>query len=174
MKAALRPALVLCAVLMGLPQAVAAGLQLVSVPDPSQSAPAGGNGSSGAAILSADGRYVLFASAANNLLLWNSNSPMPALPAPRLNVFLRDRTNGTTSLVSSNFLGNGGGNGDSLPRDLSTNGRYALFESSATDLVPNDTNNFSDLFLRDLLTGTTMLVNVSTNGGMANGASRSP
>ncbi len=76
------------------------------------------------------------------------------------------------SLVSVNSTGTGGGNGDSLPVDLSTNGRYAVFESSASDLVPGDTNGATDVFVRDLAAGATLLVSVSTNGGVGNGASR--
>jgi Tol biopolymer transport system component len=70
--------------------------------------------------------------------------------------------------------GTGGGNGDSLPADVSTNGRYAVFESSASDLVGGDTNNASDVFIRDLQTGTTTLVSAATNGLPGNADSRSP
>jgi Tol biopolymer transport system component len=143
-----------------------------SVADPTQQPPSGGNGDSGSPILSPDGRYVLFASAANNLELVSSNV-FPIIP-PRLNVFLRDRTAGVTTLVSINLAGVGGGNGDSIPADLSTNGRYAVFESSASDLVAGDTNDATDVFVRDVLTGTTLLVSVATNGVPGNGASRSP
>src|ERR1035437_840173 len=134
----------------------------------------GGSGDSWTPIISPDGRYVLFASTANNLLVITNDTPIPArFPAP-LNVFLRDRTNGTTTLVSVNLTGTAGGNGDSLPMGLSTNGLYAVFESSASDLVAGDTNNVTDVFVRDMVTGTTLLVSVSTNGLVGNGASRSP
>ena len=119
--------------------------------------------------MSVDGRFVLFASTADNLVLSNNGSGMPW----RMNVFLRDRTNGTTALVSVNLAGTGGGNGDSFPTGLSTDGRYALFESSASNLVAGDTNNANDIFVRDLITGTTTLVSVSINGGIGNGVSRS-
>ena len=147
-------------------------LPLVSVRDPSQGAPGGGSGDSWAPIISPDGRYVLFASTANNLVLTSGTNPMPAHFPPSLNVFLRDRTNGTTTLISVNLSGTGGGNGDSLPSAVSTNGRYVLFESSASDLVPGDTNKVTDVFVRDLTAGANLLVTVSTNGGSANGASR--
>ncbi len=149
-------------------------LQLVSALDRLQAPPAGGSGDSCAPVISPDGRYVLFASTANNLVLASNNNPIPAFFLPRLNVFLRDRTNGTTTLVSVNRSGTAGGNGDSMPSAVSTNGRYALFESSASDLVPSDTNNATDVFVRDLLAGTTLLVTVSPNGGSANGVSRGP
>ena len=153
--------------------AVGQPLQLQSLRDPEQAPPAGGGGDSWAPIISPDGRYVLFASSANNLVRAGSTNPIPALfPAP-INVFLRDRTNGTTTLVSVNFSATGGGNGDSWPSALSTNGQYALFESSASDLVAGDTNGLTDVFVRDLAAGTTLLVTISTNGGSANGASRS-
>src|SRR5262249_16421586 len=95
-----------------------------------------------------------------------------SIPA-HLNVFVRDRTNGTTTLASVNLNGIAG-NGNSLPVGISTNGRYALFESTASDLVSGDTNGVSDIFIRDLVAGTTALVSASTNGGFANGVSRSP
>ena len=146
-----------------------ASVQLVSSRNPFFAAPAGGNGDSGLSIISPNGRFVLFASAANNLTLTNNNNSV--LPR-HLNVFLRDRTNDTPALVSVNLAGTGGGNGDSFPTGISTNGQFALFESSASDLVANDTNNVSDIFVRDLVNGTTTLVSVSTNGASGNGVSR--
>ena len=163
----LLPALVAC---LAVP-ALADRLQLVSVPDPSQ-VPAGGAGDSWASIISADGRYVLFASTANNLAALSNGLPMPLLCPARVNVFLRDRTSQTTTLVSVNLAGTGGGNGDSFPAALSTNGQYALFESSASDLVIGDTNNVADVFRRDLVSGTTVLVGMATYLTRANGPSR--
>ena len=116
---------------------------------------------------------MLFASRANNLALTRNDTPIPAPVDQPLNVFLRDRTNQMTTLVSVNLSGAGGGNDDSFPTGVSTNGRYAVFESRASDLVPGDTNGFSDIFVRDLAAGATLLVSVSTNGGSANGVSRS-
>jgi hypothetical protein len=147
-------------------------LQLVSVPDPSVSAPAGGGGDSTSPILSPDARFVLFSSTANNLVVTSSNTPYLSSSFPRVNVFLRDRTDGTTTLVSVNATGNATGNGDSMGTAVSTNGQFALFESSASDLVPDDTNQINDVFVRDLIAGTTHLVSIATNGGAANGESR--
>src|ERR1019366_385983 len=167
----LAPLLVLMACLTG--PALAGPFQLVSVLDSSQGPPAGGSGDSWAPVISPDGRYVLFASTANNLVVTGTTNPLPVLFPPKLNVFLRDSTNGTTTLLSVNLSGARGGNGDSWASAISTNGRYALFESSASDLVPGDTNNATDVFVRDLVGGTTLLVSVNTNGGIPNGASRS-
>ncbi|MFZ0827709.1 MAG: hypothetical protein WAO02_09835 [Verrucomicrobiia bacterium] len=146
--------------------------QLVSVSGPGFQAKLGGSGDSGLSLMSRDGRYVLFASTANNLTLTNNNNFV--LPC-RFNVFLRDNLAQTTTLVSVNRSGNGGGNGDSFPTGLSTNGQFALFESTASDLVPNDTNNAADVFVRDVINGTTTLVSVGLNGGISssNGVSRS-
>jgi Tol biopolymer transport system component len=151
--------------------AVAAPIQLVTTIDPAVAPPASGGGNSTSPIITPDGRYVLFASTADNLALTGSNTPFLAQGSSKINVFLRDRTAGTTTLVSVNLTGTSGGNGDSLPIELSTNGQYALFESTASDLVPGDTNNASDVFVRDLVNGTNILVSISTNGGCANGVS---
>jgi hypothetical protein len=99
---------------------------------------------------------------------------MPGDFPPSLNVFLRDRTKGITSLVSVDATSLGGGNGDSLPLGVSTNGRYALFQSQASNLLPSpsDGNNGSDIFVRDVLNGATMLISANTNADFANGASR--
>ena len=163
-----RGAIIALIALSASPVTAASALQLVSQLHPSF-APAGGDGDSGLPIISADGRYVLFASAANNLTLTNNNNSV--LPQ-RLNVFLRDRVNGTTTLVSATLAGTGGGNGDSFPTGISTNGQFALFESAASDLVANDTNGANDVFVWDVVNGTMTLVSVSTNGGSANGTSR--
>src|SRR5262249_160175 len=117
------PALFLSA---GIALSCAAGpLQLVSLTDSTQMPPAGGCGDSYLLILSPDGRYVLFASTANNLAS-NSSNPIPALIPPRLNVFLRDRASNTTALASVDLAGAAGGNGDSWPAAISTNGLFAL------------------------------------------------
>ena len=115
---------------------------------------------------------MLFSSTADNLILYGTNSPMPTPIPASLNVFLYDRTNGTTTLVSVNLAGTGGGNGDSFPVDISTNGQFVLFESSATNLVAKDTNKVSDVFVRDLVNGTTLLASVNTKGTSANGVSQ--
>lgn len=133
--------------------------------------PATGGGDSHYPLVSPDGRYVVFASTANNLASFGSNVPYAARSPAKLDVYLRDRISGTTRLISVNLSGAGGGNGDSLPLGISTNGQYALFESNASDLVEGDTNQVADVFLRDTVSNQTVRVNVSTNGGFANGQS---
>jgi hypothetical protein len=147
--------------------ASSAPLQLLSVRDASVSQPAGGNGNSVAPWLSADGRFALFSSSANNLVSGDNGQL-------GLDIFLRDRASNTTVLVSANFNGTGGGNGNSISGMVSTNGRYVVFQSDAGDLVPGDANGVSDIFRRDLVVGTTTLVSVATNGGFASGASTDP
>jgi Tol biopolymer transport system component len=142
----------------------ASPVQLLSARVPSVVQPAGGNGNSVAPVVSADGRFVLFSSSANNLVA-GDNSQLG------LDVFLHDSLSNTTVIVSVRTNGAGGGNGNSLFGGVSTNGRYVVFESDASDLVAGDTNGFGDIFVRDLVAGTTELISVSTNGGPADGAS---
>lgn len=150
---------------------MSAAPQLVSALNPQLSAPPNGNGDSWSPIITPDGRYVLFASTANNLVETADGNGVAPLNPPSVNVYLRDRHNQTTVLVSVNLAGTGG-NGNSFPTALSTNGQFALFESAASDLAANDTNNANDVFLRDTVNGWTSLVSVSTNGTCANGTSR--
>src|ERR1035437_7534229 len=147
-------------------------LQLLSVRSAAAAA-APGDGDSGSPIISPDGRFVLFASSADNLVVMPSGARMATVSPPPLNVFLRDRTNATTTLISVNLTGTNGGNADSLPAGVSTDGRYVLFASSASDLVADDTNGVSDVFVRDLVAGSTIPVSVGADGGLGNGASRS-
>lgn len=151
-----------------------AGPILLSARDAGQQPPAGGNGDSVMPVISPDGRFVLFASSADNLVAATATNAFATTFPARLNVYLRDRTLGTTVPVSVDAAGTGLGNADSLPAMISTNGRYALFESRASNLVAGDTNGSADIFLRDLLAGTNVLVSANTNGLTPNGPSRSP
>ncbi|MFQ5748192.1 MAG: TolB family protein [Planctomycetota bacterium] len=78
-----------------------------------------------------------------------------------------------TQMVSVDQAG-GPSNGLSEDTDVSSNGRFVVFESLASDLVPGDTNGVRDIFLRDMLTGVTTRVSVSSLGFQANGNSWNP
>jgi Tol biopolymer transport system component len=138
---------------------------VVSVPDQSLVGPATGNGDSTAPRLTPDGRFVLFVSTANNLVVGDNSHQF-------VDVFVRDRASNSIILVSANLNGTGGGNGNSGWPSISADGRYVVFESGASDLVANDTNGVSDIFVRDLLAGTTRLVSIGADGSSANGVSR--
>ena len=147
--------------------ATAAPPQLVSARSPVFGASTGGNGSSADPVMTPDGRFIIFTSSANNLASGENG-------LLRSDVFLYDRLSNTTTLVSVNLTNTGGGNGHSSGDCVSTNGRYVVFESDASDLVPNDTNGLTDIFERDLVAGTTTLISVATNGGSGNGISLYP
>jgi Tol biopolymer transport system component len=85
-------------------------------------------------------------------------------------VFVRDRQLGTTERVSVGPDGAQaeGGFGSFSP-SISAGGRFVAFESSATNLVPGDTNYASDVFVRDRQLGTTERVSVVTGGAQAEG-----
>ena len=115
--------------------------------------------------ISADGRYVAFTSSATNLVNDdNNNSP---------DAFIHDRQTGETSLVS---ISSGGsqGNNESLVWSISADGRYVAFQSDATNLVPNDTNNARDVFVHDRQTGETTRVSMTYDGSQANNGSYAP
>ena len=78
-------------------------------------------------------------------------------------IFAFNTTNQTVQLVTINTNGSGG-EGDNYSASVSDDGRYVVFESYADDLVPNDNNNDGDIFLRDLVTGTTTLISANCNG----------
>jgi hypothetical protein len=68
----------------------------------------------------------------------------------------------------------GQANGPSRDVSLSAGANLMAFDSEATNLVPGDTNGFSDVFVRDAKRGTTTMVTVARGGGPANGASSDP
>lgn len=118
--------------------------------------PQGGDRSSGGPVISADGKTVVFLSSARNLV---TNAP----GAGALNVVVRGLVDQTNRLVSVG-LGGEAGDGNSYYPAISANGRFVAFESAAANLVANDTNGSSDVFLRDLATDKTILVSVATSG----------
>lgn len=138
----------------------------------SHTAPTTANGYSGQPSLSPDGQIVLFTSAADNLSLTTNGATLRFKPDV-LNVFTLTRTNSLLNLISVDFNGTNAGNGNSLPCGMSADGRTVLFESKATNLLPNDTNGFTDIFVRDFEAMTTRLVSVGLDGNAANGSSRS-
>jgi len=112
--------------------------------------------------ISADGRFVAFDSSATNLATGDTNG--------NWDVFVRDLPNGMTTRVSVDASG-GQVSGDSRAPTLSADGRYVAFYSLSPGLVGGDTNGVSDVFVRDLLTGSNTLVSVDSSGAHANGAS---
>ncbi len=120
------------------------------------------NGESTGAAITPDGRYVAYESGASNLVEGDDNG--------QVDVFRYDRRTGITALIS---VGLGGAPGDALSdlAGLSASGRYAVFTSSAANLVPDDTNGVADVFVRDMVAGTTELVSVDSSGGQSNDGS---
>jgi hypothetical protein len=121
----------------------------------------GNNWSQGPAI-SGDGRYVAFASDASNLVPNDTNG--------KKDIFVHDRQTGQTDRVSVDSFGSEA-NGWSAWVSISADGRMVVFNSSATNLVPNDTNSNTDVFAYDRQTGYTRRVSVSSQGVQANGES---
>ncbi len=108
--------------------------------------------------MSADGRFIIFASAAPDLT--------ETLDANATNdVFVRDRQTNSTTLVSFDQTNNGSGDGSSIPASISLDGRYVVFQSVAANLTATiDSNNLTDVFVRDTQTASTQLVSVNAAG----------
>lgn len=113
--------------------------------------------------ISGDGRWVVFASAATNLVPGDLNDVQ--------DVFLYDALNDTLQLVSRKGVAGAQGNRSSGVPTISNNGALIAFTSAATNLVGNDTNNRTDVFLRNVSAGTTLRVSTDSNGKQANGDS---
>ena len=126
--------------------------------------------------ISLDGRFVAFDSAASNLVADGNG---------RRDVFVHDRDfdrdgvmdeagsidTGRVSVSSSGAEAIGG---DSTHASITQEGRFVAFGSTATNLVTNDTNRESDVFLRDRQAGETRRLSVAPGGGNLPGPSREP
>jgi len=109
--------------------------------------------------ISRDGRYVVFGSAAANLVPNDTNG--------QYDLFLRDRQTSKTERIS--VAGNEAqANGYSVTGKVSDDGRFVAFWSTATNLVTKPTT-VGHVYLRDRLLGTTQRVDVSTTGVPGNG-----
>lgn len=102
--------------------------------------------------ISADGRFVAFASPATNLVAGAQGG-----------VFVHDRARHTTRLISVGRSGKPANN-VSIEPSISADGRYVAFVSNGSNLVRGDTNNTYDVFVRDRVTHTTRRVSINTKG----------
>ncbi|MCG6946705.1 MAG: calcium-binding protein, partial [Deltaproteobacteria bacterium] len=135
-----------------------------------------GNGDSSSASISDDGRYVAFESLSTNLVAPVTNG--------KIHIFVRDLVAKTTTLVSVNST-DVQGNDDSSSASISSDGRYVAFESAASNLVADDTNGNTDVFVHDRDTDgdgiydepgavSTTRVSVDIDGVQGNGDSNNP
>ncbi|KAA0236131.1 MAG: hypothetical protein EDR02_01860 [Actinobacteria bacterium] len=116
------------------------------------------NAASDLPAISDDGRFVTFRSTASNLVEGDTNG--------RADVFLRDTQLGLTTRVSVDSAGNQGDSSSDYSA-ISADGRFVAFDSAASSLVPGDTNDVHDIFLRDTLLGLTTRVSVDSAGNQA-------
>jgi Tol biopolymer transport system component len=124
-----------------------------------------GDGISDEPSISADGRFVAFAS-------WAELVPGNDYPWPR--IFVHDRETGRTTPVSVVTGTTQEANDSCEDPCISADGRCVAFASDADNLVPGDTNGCRDIFVHDLLTGQTARVSVGPGGAQANGPSMHP
>jgi uncharacterized repeat protein (TIGR01451 family) len=135
------------------------------------SAGTGGNNQSDMPAISGDGRFVAFASLADNLIPNDTNG--------FADTFVYDRLTNTTERVSVSNRGREGNGHSGLAGvaaypAISSDGRFVAFASEADNLVSGDRNGLADIFVRDRLLGTTERVSVSSAGEEANGTSQGP
>jgi hypothetical protein len=115
--------------------------------------------------ISDDGNRVAFYSSSTNV--------MPGLTPTPFEVFVTDAASQSV-FHASVALGGGISNGYCFSPSISGNGRWVAFWSSASNLVAGDTNGRADIFVRDLVTGTTVLASVTGNGTLGNNTSMQP
>lgn len=124
-----------------------------------------GNGPSYSPTISASGQFICFVSAAANLVANDTNNAE--------DIFVRDLLAGRTERVSLGDIGQQANSSTTLA-SISADGRWVVFSSYASNLVPNDTNGQFDVFIHDRATGLTELVSVDSAGQQADGTSSAP
>jgi hypothetical protein len=127
-----------------------------------------GNAESSYSDISADGRYVVFESYASNLVDGDNNNFCTVDDDGENDdncpdIFVHDRLSGETTRVSIASDSAQSNHFSTFP-SISADGRYVAFTSTASNLVPNDTNGFDDVFVHDRDTGETIRVSVSSGG----------
>ena len=108
--------------------------------------------------MTADARFVAFSSTRAGLVVSDTDAVE--------DVFVRDRKTAKNVLVSVDSSERKGNN-TSRVAHLSDDGRFVVFESIASNLVRGDTNRTTDIFVRDVKSGTTARVSVATGGRQA-------
>ncbi len=137
-----------------------------------------GNQWSDQAAISPDGLYITFRSYASNLVEGDANNVCDTdqdgvYDDNCQDIFLHNLLSGATTIVSVASDGSPANNWSGWP-SVSENGRYVAFKSWAEHLVENDTNAWSDIFVRDTLTGETTRVSVATDETQADNYSNFP
>jgi hypothetical protein len=115
--------------------------------------------------ISLNGRFVVFWSIANNLVANDTNNAA--------DIFVHDRATRQTMRVSINSQGDQA-NDNSYAPSISSDGRYVVFSSHATNLDPTDTNNNRDVFIHDRESHQTKRISIGLNGVQSNGESFDP
>jgi Tol biopolymer transport system component len=122
-------------------------------------------GASGQPALSGNGRYLAFASAADNLVPGDTTGPLPpgTDAANPTDIFALDLVNGYLARVSVG-IGPSEPDGSSSGPSLSGNGRFVAFTSGASNLVADDTNAIDDVFVRQRIAELTVAPNPTDFG----------
>lgn len=117
------------------------------------------------AAISPDGKFVVFYSYADNLVVDDFNGSV--------DIFLYDMSTDTLERVSVD-TDEAEGNNNSYSPVVSNDGQFVAYYSYATNLVTDDTNDFSDIFVRDRVAGTTTRITVNSQYAEADGESYEP
>ena len=125
-----------------------------------------GNSGSNSPSISADGRYVAFASDADNLVGGDTNG--------LIDVFVKDLSTGITTGVGTVGERSYYGSFGDMHLSMSADGRHVAFASYADTLVSGDTNGQPDIFVKDLSTGITTRASTDSAGQEGNLASDGP
>lgn len=116
--------------------------------------------------MSTDGRYVVFASHADNLVDDDTNRDY--------DIFVHDRETSVTTMIPTIVDGMLDHSPRGLSPAISDNGRYVAFTAHSTGLVPDDTNGYADILVHDRVLGTYTRISLHSDGTQGNESSYEP
>ncbi len=115
--------------------------------------------------ISNNGTLISFSSDASNLVSGDTNNTS--------DIFVHDRNTGITQKISTGTNGVES-NAPSVFNSISSDGRFVAFDSHASNIVSNDTNTSSDVFVYDRIMGTTARISMSNQNTEGNASSANP
>jgi uncharacterized repeat protein (TIGR01451 family) len=114
---------------------------------------ASGEGNSSSGVLSPD----------ESTVVYSTDTSADSFDPDELNLYAKDLATGSITLVTPRTADNGGGSGDLSPVGITGDGRTVVFTSDAANFGPVDENESTDVYARDLVSGTTHVVSVGAD-----------
>ncbi|MCB0309807.1 MAG: hypothetical protein KDD42_01150 [Bdellovibrionales bacterium] len=121
--------------------------------------------------ISFSGNFIAYLTQATNII---PDGRAPSGSAKQIVLYnLKENTSKRVNVTADGELGNGT-TSDNVSALISPNGRFVIFSDNSSNLVPNDNNGATDLFLKDMANGSIIRTSLTSSGGEPSGNSLLP